>query len=367
MIIKKWSIYFVILILIVVSGCNNSPTDSNRPIITNSDWEPSYPAAENVDPGLLNSLTQRINNGDLGEISSLIIIRNNKLIYEEYFGHMTSDSMHTIYSVTKSFTSTMIGRLIDNGLLASVNLNLLDLFPQYDTILNMSPEKQAITLENVLQMRAGFVWNELSVPYSHRSNIFGDLYSSPDPYKFTLDQPMEASPGTVFRYNTGCTMLLGSIISRITGMNAAQYAFTTIFQPLNITQYQWTPWPASGEIPVGSTLRMKPTDMAKLGQLYLDNGLWNGERIISESWINQATQKYSTFSWGGYGYQWWLIDFQINGHNVTVPRATGYGDQLVYYIDELNMVVAFTSENYDLQSTYDWDIMQYYIIPATES
>ena len=161
-------------------------------------------------------------------------------------------------------------------------------------------------------------------------------------------------------------MLLGSIISRLSDVNAAQYAFTTIFRPLNITQYQWTPWPASGEIPVGSTLRMKPTDMAKLGQLYLDNGLWNGERIISESWINQATQKYSTFSWGGYGYQWWLLDFQINGHNVTVPRATGYGDQLVYYIDELNMVVAFTSENYDLQTTYDWDIMQYYIIPATE-
>jgi CubicO group peptidase (beta-lactamase class C family) len=364
--VKTWAIYFITLLFLVISSCSNSPTDSNKPIITNSDWETSYPSAENVNPDLLNSLTSNIRNSNLGGISSLIIIRNNKLIYEKYFGHMTADSMHTIYSVTKSFTSTMIGRLVDDGLLASVDLNLLNLFPQYDTILNMSPEKQAITLEHVLQMRAGFAWNELSVPYSHRSNIFGDLYSSPDPYKFTLDQPMEASPGTVFRYNTGCTMLLGSIISRLTDVNAAQYAYNTIFEPLNITQYQWDPWPASGEIPVGSTLRMKPTDMAKLGQLYLNGGLWNGNRIVSESWINQSTQKYSSFSWGGYGYQWWLLDFEINGRQVTVPRATGYGDQFVYYVDVLNMVVAITSENYNNSTNFDWDIMQYYIIPAAE-
>jgi len=364
--LKIGKIFLAILLSVFINGCNKSPTDSNRPIVTNSDWETSSPSAEDVNPELLNSLTQNIRNGNLGEISSLIIIRNNKLIYEQYFSPMTADSLHAIYSVTKSFTSTMIGRMIDDGILAGVNLNLLGLFPQYESILNMSLYKEAITLEHVLQMRAGFEWNELSVPYSHRTNIFSDLYASSDPYKFTLDQPMEADPGSVFRYNTGCTMLLGSIISRLTGMNAEQYAFITIFEPLNITQYQWNPWPASGEIPVGSTLRMKPTDMAKLGQLYLNGGTWNGERIISQNWIDQSTQKYSSFSWGGYGYQWWLLNFRINGRQVTVPRATGYGDQFVYYINELNMVVAFTSENYDNSTNSDIDIMEFYIIPAAE-
>lgn len=366
MLLRNKVIFLIFLLSFTLESCSNSPTESNKPITTNSDWETSSPSAEHVNPDLLNSLTENIRNGNLGEISSLIIIRNNKLIYEQYFGTMTADSLHTIYSVTKSFTSTMIGKLIDDRILAGVELNLLGLFTQYESVLNMSTEKEAITLEHVLQMRAGFQWNELSVSYSHRLNIYSDLYASTDPYKFTLDQPMEALPGTIFRYNTGCTMLLGSIISRLTGMNVVQYAFNTIFEPLNITQYQWNPWPASDEIPVGSGLRMKPTDMAKLGQLYLNGGTWNGERIISQNWIDRSTQKYSLFPWGGYGYQWWLLNFQINDRQVTVPRATGYGDQFVYYIDELNMVVAFTSENYDNPTNFDVDIMEYYIIPAAE-
>ncbi|MFW9830967.1 MAG: serine hydrolase domain-containing protein [Candidatus Thorarchaeota archaeon] len=288
-------------------------------------------------------------------VQSVLIIRNGYIVHESYYNPAFGmDQITNIFSCTKSLSSTLIGIAIDEGYIAGVNQTLTSFFPNR-TIANLDARKQAITLQHILTMESGLAWDEW--PYGADSS-FTYMIESPDWVQYVLDQPMRYDPGEVWDYNSGGSHLLSMIVNQTAGTSTEEFAETHIFSPLGITNYQWG-FDPQGVVFGGSNLALRPRDMAKFGYLFLNNGTWNGEELVSSEWVNESTTNYAMpyadNSEIGYGYQWWL-NLDINTY-----LAIGYNGQQINIVPEHNLVVVFTA-TYE-GASYS-TIMSDYIIPA---
>jgi len=330
----------------LLSAC----TQINEPE-TGTEWLRVSPEEVQLDAASLVTLNNRINSGDYGEIHSLLVIRHGYLAVEEYFRGYDRERKHPVYSDTKSITSLLIGIALERGNIPSVGTTLLSFFPEYPSVANPDARKSAITLADVLTMRAGFSWNEWSTTYGDTQNPTYQLATSNDWVKFMLDLPMSDQPGTRFQYNSGATVLLSGIIRNTTGKQTEAFAREQLFGPLGITDYQWDRG-AQGLTNTGWGLNLRPYDMAKIGYLVLNNGSWYGQQIVASSWLETSTTKHATPSAQfNYGYQWWLLPIQNRaGHTPQandVKFAWGYGGQFIFVVPSLDMVVVSTAGNYD--------------------
>jgi CubicO group peptidase (beta-lactamase class C family) len=179
---------------------------------------------------------------------------------------------------------------------------------------------------------------------------------------------MEAEPGQIWNYNGAGVALLGKVIERGAGMGLEAFCNRYLFGPLGITNYQWTYFKPNFVAAWGD-LKLRPRDMAKFGQLFLDGGMWDGQRIVSEEWVEKSTQPWYEFGgtwWGGsdaYGYLWWHIPFSVGGQTYRAYSSMGWGGQYIMVFQELGMVVVFTGGNfYTGEPCYE--IVQNHIIPA---
>ncbi len=336
-------------------SCGDSPTDSPA----THEWRVASAESQGLNPDILDSLTIRLREGRFGLISSLVIVRHGYLVYEEYFRGYDIDRLHPVYSVTKSVTSALIGIALEQGRISGTDVRLLDFFPEYPTLANMSEAKRQITLHHVLTMSAGFVWDELSTPYGSPSNPTTRLVQSSDWVKFVLDLPMAGVPGATFTYNSGCTILLSGVLKSRTGMSARSYARQVLFNRLGISRYSWETGP-NDITNTGSGLSLRPRDMAKFGYLYLRDGVWRSRQVVSRDWIDRSTQPHIRFAeGGGYGLHWWLSD---SGTELA-PYAAGWGGQYIIVIPERDMVVVSTAEQYDGRS-WIGDILYNYVFAA---
>ncbi len=203
-------------------------------------------------------------------------------------------------------------------------------------------------------MRAGIDWNERIAPYGDPRNPTYQMASSSDWIKFMLDRPMSDPPGTRFRYNSGCTILLSGVLRNRMGNAAHEFAVAHLFRPLGITSFQWERGWKNGEQNLTNTgwgLSLRPRDMAKIGQLCLQNGMWEGTRIVSQQWIAESTtDRVSLSNSFSYGYQWWLLPLEgIAGHTPQpndIRIAWGWGDQFIFAIPYLDLVVVSTGGNF---------------------
>ncbi len=342
-------------------GCTTCPTDLG-------DWPVASPSSQGLDPALLDDLTDELAAGSLGLVSSVVIIRNGRLVYDEYFMGMSLGQLHNCYSVTKSFASALIGIARDRGEIGELSTPLLDFFPEYPSVENDEPWKRAITLEHALQMRTGIEWDELSVNYGTAENPATALYRTDDWLKHMLDQPMSAEPGTEFVYNTGVAVLLSGVLQNTLGMSAETFARDVLLEPMGIHNWEWYTGP-KGITDTGGGLLLSPRDMARFGYLYLHDGIWEptGERLIPTSWVHASTQRYSEWeSGGGYGYQWWILAAQVGGETIRFPYAVGMGGQRIYVVPQLDMIVVLTGEHYNNEPSYRWKILFDYIFPSAE-
>lgn len=350
-----------VVVVILVIACSGTPTEQLPP---DTDWPVATPESQGLDPSVLNNLTTKLEARELGNISSLLIARNGILVYEQYFNGYTSHDRHRCYSVTKSVTSALIGMAIDDDSITNLTHPILEFFAEYTDIKNPDTSKDSITLEHVLQMRAGFEWDEWSTLYDSPQNPIVHMIVSDDWFKFVLDLPMASDPGSEFTYNSGCTVLLSGVLEKSTGMTAEDYAVANLFEPLGIEDYVWGKG-ANGITNTGWGLSMRPRDMAKIGQFYLQDGVWGDQRLLSSEWIAESTQRYTTFTNGsGYGYQWWLIATAIDGEDVLIPHADGWGNQYIFYIRPLNMVIVSTAEHYLGQKSHIRTIIENHIFAA---
>lgn len=296
------------------------------------EWPISTPEEQGIDPEAIAAAVRAAEELRLN-LHSLLVIRHGALVSETYFAGYTAETRHELYSVTKSFTATLVGIAIDQGLLEGVDRRVVDELAGRQ-FANADAAKSAMTVEHLLSMTSGLDWQEGDPTYRA-------MYLSDDWVGFVMDLPMTGAPGTEFNYCSGCSHVLSAILQQVAGGNARRFAEQNLFAPLGIQNYAWDV-DAEG-IPIGGWgLHLVPRDMAKLGYLYLQGGRWQGRQIVSPAWVQAATTRHTAT--GGdweYGYQWWL-DPEEGAY-----AARGRFGQLIYVVPALDLVVVTTADSDD--------------------
>jgi CubicO group peptidase (beta-lactamase class C family) len=366
----------VILLAVSGWGCGPAPT-SAVPLQTGDGWQTASPAQVGLDARKLDRAAARIRDGTYPDVHGLLVVKDGKLVFEEYFSGYTwnyagdqfrgdlvefdRERRHNLASVTKSFTSALIGLAIDHGHIRSVDDAVFTYFPAYAHILDGA--KSRMTLEHLLTMQSGLEWNEMELPYDDERNDLIRLFLVPDPIEYILAKPLVAQPGTVWYYNGGNTNLLGEVIRQATGQRMDAFAAEYLFAPLGITDYEWDHINAE-TIHASGNLQLRPRDMAKFGVLYLNGGEWNGQPIVSQTWVEASTQLHAKpRGGGGYGYQWWLRTYDFGSEEVMTFFAAGWGGQRISVFPSLDMVVVSTGGNYVAEDPVD-EIITRFILPA---
>jgi CubicO group peptidase (beta-lactamase class C family) len=291
------------------------------------------------------------------EFHSFMIVRHGKVIAEGWWNPYSSKLVHTLYSVSKSFTSTAVGFAVSEGKL-NVNDKVVSFFPDKLPAV-VSPYLAEMKIKDLLTMSSG-----------HDPEPTDTVRNSGDWIKTFLAQPLTHEPGKKFVYNSVATYMLSAIVQKVTGQKVVDYLTSRFFNPLGISGADWETSP-QGINTGGWGLRLHTEDLAKEGQFYLQKGKWNGKQLLPESWINEATsiqinqwpQWIGTDTTGkatndwmqGYGYQFWRCT-----HNFY--RADGAYGQYVLVMPELDAVVAITGESNDLQG--ELNLVWQYLLPA---
>ncbi|MFX0169576.1 MAG: serine hydrolase domain-containing protein [Candidatus Hodarchaeota archaeon] len=297
-------------------------------------WQVSSPELQGMNPIILQEMHAFIEDGNF-PLEALLVVRHGYLIYEHYpSSFYDEDDLHIIYSCTKSIISALTGIALQYGYLTSINQLVVDIFSDR-TIANLDARKEAITIEHLLTMTAGFDWDD-------DVNFFA-MQSSGNWVQYVLDCPMRANPGSEWEYNSGASHLLSAMINENSLTGTMTFAEMNLFDPLGITDYLWLT--DDQNVPFGgSSLFLTPRDMAKFGFLYLQNGNWAGEQVVPESWVEASTiPQISLGGNTGYGYQWWT-----NGQLESF-EARGYAGQYIIVIPEHDMVIVFTANDLGFQ------------------
>jgi len=278
-------------------------------------------------------------------VESLIVYSQDEIIFEKYYNGFHKDSLHQIQSQTKSIVALLMGIAIDKGYVKSENEPVSLYFPDY---FNKNDKlKSTVTIRDLLTMSAGFDWEEM-LPFNDPENDNMNMFNSGNWLKYALSRPMAEKPFTLFKYNSGCPMIVAGIIEKTSGMKLDEFAKQYLFDPLGIVQYRWLKDP-TGFCHAGGGLFLKPADMMKIGVLVMNNGKWENHQVISGDWIKKATRSYLTTSFdiSTYGYFWWIRDRKTIGDKTTREvSAEGAGGQKLYIFPEYKLIIAFTEHNY---------------------
>ncbi len=316
-------------------------------------WRASTPEQQGMDSELLVRVFDFIEKQALN-VHSVLIVRHGYVVTDACVHPFSQGCKHIIHSATKSITSALIGIAIDKGYIEGVHQPILDFFPGR-AVAHLDPSKQAMTLEHALTMSAGLACDDSAAREWH---TFREMARSEDWVQFMLDLPMAEQPGAQFEYCNGVSLLLAAIIQEATGTSALAFAEEHLFGPLGISDVDWLSSPQGVTAGYGR-LWMRPHDMAKVGYLYLNNGRWDGEQIVSSAWVETSTRRHISPSPGeGYGYQWW-----ITGADSYV--ADGYAGQRIIVVPERGLVVVLTAGLRDVQVVRM--MLRSFIIPATEA
>jgi len=339
----------------------------HEPIYIDGSWEVSSLDEHEVDSQKIRELMHQIYANNLKNIHSILLIKNGKLILEEYFYGYHRNLKHHVASVTKSVTSILLGIARDKGGEIVLDKKLITYLPEYKDVLS-NGAKSEITLAHLLTMRAGLEWNEFS-----RKNFQHLYYGSGDTIKYILEKKMVDAPGQRFFYSTGLSTVLGRILENATGFDVDRFAADYLFTPLGISDYYWQRTP-DGTVLTGSSLFLRPRDMAKLGYLFLKDGVWKDKQIVSKKWVRESIFPHVTYphdkgdliSGTGYGYQWWRGTSRIEDRDIKAFYAAGHGGQFSCIIPSLDTIIVITSQidNNDTGDFRAYSVIDNYIIPA---
>jgi CubicO group peptidase (beta-lactamase class C family) len=329
-------------------------------------WGVAHASTQSVDVVALEAMMDAVLGGGFDVIDSIAIARGGELIFDETIRtelaandaevDNTELAMHAQFSVSKSITSLVVGIAIDEGYIAGVDVPYLELFP-YTGYENWDDRKNDMTLEHVLTMQLGLQWNEFDPPYTSPDNQWNRFYFNEHDFaKALLDLPIIADPGTEFAYNTAATVSLGQAVENSVPLMLDDFGITELFFPLGITEIEVTRTP-TGLANGGGGFYLRTRDAVKFGQLLLNDGTWNGERIVSGEWLAASLIPQTAMAWAepdqwnwqvtGYGYQWWTGFYEHGGTAVDTWVAWGYGGQWVVAMPSLDLVVAVNSNGYD--------------------
>lgn len=358
---KNFKTFIGILFLFVVTiGCRQTstkiPTTENK--AQQHDLAIAKPEDAGLDSQIIKELLDSIKTGFYPNRHSVLIYKDDRLVVEEYFSGPDENwgtdigivqhedtVLHDMRSVSKSVVSACIGLAISQGKIKNVDQPVFDFFEDYSQYNNEGREK--LTIKHLLTMTSGLQWNE-DIPYDNPENSENQMINSGDGIGFVLSRSLVAKPGTVWRYNGGTTELLAEIIHRTSGKNIHEFAKEFLFEPLGITNSEWTISPSTNSPAAASGLRLRSRDMLKFGILYLYEGTWGEKQIVPKEWVNESlTSMIARPDGGGYGYQFWIFDYLIQGKKLTIPAAVGNGDQRIYVDKGNHLLIVTTAGNYN--------------------
>jgi len=308
-------------------------------------------------------------------IHSLLIARHGKLVLEEYFYGFKKEELHTMRSASKTFAPLLVGIARDRGAKIDIDTQVYAQFPEYKQFANPDPRKTKITVRDLMTMTSGLTCDDNDENSPGNEDVMQQQTAQPDWYKYTLDLPMARGPGgDQAVYCSAGINLLGGIVRNATHSWLPEFFYETVAKPLQIKTYHWNLMP-SGDGYAGGGLYLRPRDQLKLGQLYLNGGVWNGRRVVSKDWVERSTSRQSTFGQTlgadhDYGYGWHLYHFEVGNHGYRGYAAGGNGGQIVIVIPDLDLVVGFTGGAYgEFPKWYKWqtELLPQLIIPAATS
>lgn len=285
---------------------------------------------------------------DAPAIDAVLIARRGELVLEEYFHGWGPDRPHDVRSASKSITTTLVGVAIRGGLL-SLDSRLYDSMAHRGSRSEVEPRARGITLEHLITMSSGLACDDWDPASPGGEDRMQDQAEEPDWYRFTLDLPMAHPPGEHPAYCTGGMNLAGGMVVRAAGVPLTEYFHRHLAQPLDMGIYHTNLMP-TGEAYAGGGLRITGRDLLKLGQLMLDDGVWNGRRILDPGWSAAATtvrNQLGNERLGTYGYGWWILDHQLGDRRWRSFYAGGNGGNVVMVVPELELVIAFLGSNYN--------------------
>lgn len=377
----------LVLTLALTGACNGPDPDTAVGNWPTAGWAVSTPEAEGLDPAPLAALVQAIDSGEHGHVDRLVVVRHGALVlnrsfdndyveisrghagvlgcgadacdgtepsHEYNYYHPTTHpyyegrDVHSLQSVTKSVAATMIGVAIARGAIEGTERPLLSFFGEYD-LAKTDERLQQATLDDLLTMRTGIEWHEVDRPLDE-TNTTLLLERSDDWIAFTLAQPMDAAPGEKWAYNSGGSHLMSGVVRDATGEFIDAYAEQWLFRPLGVDDYHWKRTPRGYPDTEGG-LYLEAEQLAKIGYLYLNDGVWDGERILPQGWVAKATdrlvERVNDRGWG-YGYQWWRLDQA----GVVVWAGLGFGGQYLLILPERELIGVVNSWNiFDTEAT----------------
>jgi CubicO group peptidase (beta-lactamase class C family) len=312
-----------------------------------AEWQTSVPEKQGMRSELFKQIKDYVQE-KLPDTTSVLVVRNGYIVFEEYY-HREKGDLRALGSATRSITSALIGIAIREGYVAGVDEKMISFFPEFDTE-ELYPQVREITIRHLLTMTAGFGPDALGIAF-------------PDKIQSMLESPLKSIPGDEFAYNSTTSNILSMVITKTTGLMALEFGEEYLFEPLGITDLRWSDmilytYGAGG-------LRLTTRDMAKIGYLYLNEGMWDGSQIVPKEWVVESTKKQieviDSELWigDGYGYQWWTLS--VSGHSTYT--AWGGDGQHICVIPDLDMVIAITGRGGDYTNKY-LHIIDNFILPS---
>lgn len=403
MLSKRNTVLLLLCCTVLLVSCGQERVYTyQRPVPMDDGWQTASLTDVGMDPGPLVDLMERIDRGEYPNVHGILIVKEGKLVFEEYFDgyafsytgpwsslnkfrgkriEFDSETPHDLASVTKSITSALVGIALHRGYLQSLDDPVFDYFPQYAHL--RTGDKERITLEHLLTMTSGLEWNELELWLGDMDHDLIRLFMVPDPVAYVLAKPLVDEPGTNWYYSGGGVNVLGEVVREGSGLRLDDFAERYLFSPLGITEAEWD-FLNSDTVHASGNLKLCPRDMAKFGSLYLNGGRWQGQQIIPEAWIAASMAESVSIPWSslagilheryvdipdthydGYGYLWWLATYEVDGRPVNAAQATGWGGQWIGLFPDLEMVVVLTGGNYATHEPVH-EIVTRHILPAVQ-
>ena len=333
-----------------------------QPIKPNSGWKISN---ENYNKEKIKALNEKIAENRFKEISSIVVIKDGKLLIEEYFNGANRSTLHDTRSVGKSFASTITGIAIKDGFIKNENQTLKE-FYNLKTFANYSTRKDSVTIKSLLTMSSGF---DASDQNEDSPGNEEKMYPTDNWVKFMLDLPMDSNKiiGENWDYISAGTVLLGDILNKSVPEGLEKYADKKLFKPLGITKYKWQYTPQKIANTAGS-LQMNSLDYAKFGQLYKNNGYWNGKQILPTSWAKATMTNYfsQTPDQQAYGYLFWNLNYTVNNKSYDAYVCNGNGGNKIFVFTNQPLVIIVTATAYNKPYAHSQidKMMQQYILPS---
>lgn len=357
---------------------NGEPWTYRAPAMREDGWSVSTLKREGMDEAALAKLLNRILEADPNstslKVQSLLIARHGRLVLEDYFYGFSADRVHDMRSAGKTFAPVLVGLAQQQGSTLGPRTPVYPLFSQYGAFANPDERKQHMTLQNIMTMTAGNACDDNDDESPGNEDRMQSNRTQPDWYKYTLDLPMIAQPGDQQAvYCSGDLNLVGGAVAADRHTWLPDFFEEHLARPLQFSRYYLNLMPTC-EAYMGGGAYLTPRDQLKLGQLYLDGGVWHGKRLVSKAWVADSTSFHARFakerSLGQeheYGYGWHLHTLQSDGRAYKVFAAEGNGGQFVIVIPALDLVIGMTGGAYgEFAQWYRWELelVPTYLIPA---